>query len=226
MLAAAAPVGAQQSVDPLRSQIVTFEDVLRRAIEMAGETLSTQVKQQLRTPVPIQFGFDPAEPVVRGWPIEAFGYHFVVQVPDVAQAGMLVLRMWELPQQAVPAPRPPEGSAQPVAAAGGVVKDDPMGGRAAGPQPAASAVRFDPNAAYRENVRAALIDAIINNPGVLSLRATDTLAVSASGVGQSALSRARSTRVTLYISGADLAGLRDGRLTREEARKRIREQSF
>jgi hypothetical protein len=133
--------------------------------------------------------------------------------------------MWELPRQTVPAARP-QGPAQPVAA-DGPVKDDPMGGRAGGPPSGAAAgLRFDPNAMYRDNVRVALIDAIINNPGVLNLRATDTLAVSAAGVGQSALSRARSTRVTLYISGADLAALRDGRVTREEARKRIREQAF
>ena len=73
LLAAAVPLSAQEpspgGADPLRTQIMTFEDALRRAIEIAGEDLSTQVQQQLKTPVPIQFGFIPAIPVVRGWPL-------------------------------------------------------------------------------------------------------------------------------------------------------------
>lgn len=228
VLAAALPVSAQQQADPLRSQIMTFEDVLKRAIELAGEDFSRQVQEQLRPSVPIQFGFDPAGPIVRGWPIESYGYHFDVQVPDVAETGMLILRL--LPRQPAPPVRRPDAETRPVASGGGLVKDDPMGGGVASPPaPApASGPAFDPNTAYRENVRAALIDAIINNPGVLTLRATDMVAVSAAGVGQTPLYRLspRSTRLTLYISGADLAALREGRLSREEARKRIREQSF
>jgi hypothetical protein len=114
-----------------------------------------------------------------------------------------------------------------------VVKDDPMrpvpmDQAAASPTARTS---FDPNAvnaAYRENVRLALIDAILNSAGVLNVRDTETVAVSAAGMGQSAAYRLnqRSARVTLYIRGADLTALREGRLTREQARARITEKSF
>jgi hypothetical protein len=228
LTAAVVPASAQQPADPLRSQIMTFEDALRRGIEVAGETLSRQVKEQLQIPV-FRFGFDPTGPVVRGWPIDGFGFHFDVQVPDVAETGMLVLQMWTVPRGSVPAPRP-EGPAQPVASGGGVVKDDSMSGRRAPPASGLGAV-LDVEAVnrmYRENVRAALVDAILNNPGVLNMRPAEMLAVSAAGVGQSTLYRLSpsSARMTLYISGADLAALREGRLIRDEARKRIREQTF
>jgi hypothetical protein len=232
VFAAAVPVSAQQSADPLRSQIMTFEDVLKRAIELAGEDFSAQVQQQLRPAFPIQFGFDPPGPVVRGWPIDSYGYHFDVQVPDVAETGMLLLSL--VPRQAPSPARRPDAETRPVAS-GGVVKDDPMVSGPASPRAAAPASggtggggTFDPNTAYRENVRSALIDAILNNPGVLNLRANDVLAVSAAGVGQTPLYRLspRSARLTLYFSGADLIALREGRLTRDEAKKRIREQTF
>lgn len=235
LLATSVPLAAQEpspgGADPLRTQIMTFEDALRRAIEIAGEDLSTQVQQQLKTPVPIQFGFIPAVPVVRGWPLESFGYHFDVQVPDVAGNSILVWRMWEdsRPGARMPDGRPPEG--RPVASGGGIVKDDPMtGGGTAGRPGAASPAGsdFDPIAVYRANVRAALIDAIINNPGVLSLRDTDVVAVSAATVRQSPAYRlsSRSTRLTLYIRGADLMALRDGRLTRDQVKQRITEKAF
>ncbi len=225
VLALGAPVSAQQSVDPLRNQIMTFEDVLRRAIELAGENLSRQVQEQLRPAFPIQMGFDPAAPVVRGWPIEGYGYHFDVQVPDVAETGRLVLRL--LPRPGVPAPRPSETTEARPVASGGVVTDDPMG-RSTGPAAAPAAPTFNPDSVYRDNVRLALIDAIINNPGVLNLRAGDMVAVSAAGVWQSPLYRMspRFMRLTLYFSGADLIALREGKLSREDIRKRIREQTF
>jgi hypothetical protein len=234
LLATSVPLAAQLpspgGADPLRTQIMTFEDALRRAIEIAGEGLSEQVRQQLKTPVPIQFGFVPAVPVVRGWPLESYGYHFDVQVPDVAANSILVWRMWEdsRPGARMPDGRPAEGPARPVADGGAIVKDDPMVGVGGTGRPVPAGADFEPVAVYRANVRAALIDAIINNPGVLSLRDTDVVAVSAATVRQSAAYRlsSQSTRLTLYIRGADLAALRDGRLTREQARQRITEKSF
>jgi hypothetical protein len=236
VLAATMPLAAQQSssesVNPLRSQILTFEDALRRAIEVAGDELSKQVQEQLNTPILIQFGFEPAAPIVRGWPLTSYGYHFDVQVPDVAETGLRVLRMWEDPRRlaGVPPSAPASSELSRPVASGGVVTDDPMGappgGRAS--EPAAPRASFDPNAVYRANVRLALIDAILNSASVLNLRDTETLAVSAAGMGQSAAYRLnqRSARVTLYIRGADLTALREGRLTREQARARLTEKSF
>ncbi len=234
VLAASVPLAAAQqtgsgAADPLRSQILTFEDVLRRAIEVAGEDLSKQVQQQLNTPIPIQFGFDPPAPIVRGWPIDAFGYHFDVQVPDVTETGILVWQMWGGSRRNAGADAPPAGGSptRPVASTG-VVADDPMiGARPSGRTPTPA----DPMpivATYRANVRNALVDAILNNPGVLTLREADVIAVSAAGVGQSAAYRlsSRSARLTLYIRGADLIALRDGKLTREQVKQRITEKSF
>jgi hypothetical protein len=236
VLTATMPLGAQQrttpSATPMRSQILTFEDVLLRAIEVAGDELSKQVQQQLNMAVPIQFGFEPMAPIVRGWPIDSYGYHFAVQVPDVAQTGILLAELYRMPGQQAPRPAT-EAESRPVAS-GGVIKDDPMGPASPGPGPGrsatarASAAGFDPIATFHLNVRAALIDAIINNPGVLALRDTDWLAVSTTGMGQSPATRLspRSARMTLYINGADLRALRDGKLTPEQARARIRESSF
>ena len=73
------------------------------------------------------------------------------------------------------------------------------------------------------------VDAILDNSGVLPLKGTDTLVVFASGsdsgIPQS-LYESVPRKLILSMSGADLAALRQGAITREAARAKVLEEHF
>jgi hypothetical protein len=221
-IAIAAPVAAQErtaaGVDARKSQVLMFEDGLRRAVEVGGEDVSKRVLEF----VPVRLALDGA-PIVRGFPLIGYGYHFDVQVPDLSSAGLALALMFQR-QPAAPAgssARAGNRGGVVPAANGGPVSDDPM----ASPQ-AAPSIGFDPAAAYRSSVRAALIDAIIDNSGVLTLGDNDTLTVTANGVDQSTSYRVNSSRLILEIKASDLLALRQGKISRDEAKARIKVTQF
>jgi hypothetical protein len=111
---------------------------------------------------------------------------------------------------------------QPVAqgrtAATTLIEPDPMD---------ASPAAFDPTAAYTSYVREALIDAMLDSSTVLGLGPSERLTIAASGIEQpNANPLYRSRKLIITITGADLQDLRQGRITREQARERIAEGRF
>jgi hypothetical protein len=112
----------------------------------------------------------------------------------------------------------PVGSSGRVAADVGVVASDPMTSDPA------------PRPDYRLQVRGALIDAILDNSGGLPLLPTDTLLIYASGIedpaGFSSLLKVPVIKDVLKASGADLIAFRQGKLSRDEAKQRIKITSF
>ena len=98
------------------------------------------------------------------------------------------------------------------------------GRRSTASDAAGPAVPFNPDRAYTTYVREALIDAMLDSSAVLPITAQETLTVVASGMDTNPLYRSR--KLVLTISGADLLGMRQGRLTREQAKERIIEARF
>jgi hypothetical protein len=82
---------------------------------------------------------------------------------------------------------------------------------------------------YRNQVREALIDAIVDNSGSLPMDSNDTLVVIAGGVDApvaNPLYRTPTRRLVLRAKASDLAAFRENRISRDEAKKRILVSSF
>lgn len=90
------------------------------------------------------------------------------------------------------------------------------------PAPAGSPLLTDPSEVYTQEVRAALVDAMIENSGALVIEPGEWLTVAArdNAPTDPALSGDQTTLV-LRIRGSDLAAYRAGRLTLEQTRERV-----
>jgi hypothetical protein len=219
----AAPVMAQQTAPPAdnaaKSQTYIYERTLRSAVELGGQKLA----QQASVFVPQIVLAATEQPIVRGVRLIGFGFFFDVQVPNIDQSSVMV---WDMVNQSSRVPRNAMGSqgtespARPVGTVGatsGPVAADPMV-----TVPAA----FSPDRAYSNFVREALIDALLDSSGVLPLGADEKLTVAASGIDQPSSTLYRSGKLMLTIKAADLLELRQGHITRDQAKERIVEERF
>jgi hypothetical protein len=228
-LVLAAPAWAQQSQplstsDPAKAQVRTFELALRSAVDTGTRNFAQRASEL----VPELFSVVDA-PAVNGVAVHVLGrteYVFHIQVPTIWP---VVQVMSMMNQRSLRTGLPPGGGAQPVADGArarpnGVNPSD----QADGPAVNASN-RPELEREYAMKVRDALIDAIIDNSGVLPLASTDTLVVFASGsdtgIPQS-LYQAVPRKLILSIAGSDLADLRQGKITRDEARAKVVEEHF
>jgi hypothetical protein len=218
VVATAAPAAAQQATetpDPAKSQILMFEMGLRKAVESGGQRLAQRALQL----VPGVVLAPGDEPVVRGVPIPEYGFYFDVQIPDILQSGLQLFEMVRGTSAGNAGPVRASAGDQRVEATGSLVTADPMAPNAA----------FDPDREYTEYVREALIDAMLDNSGLLPLTDNDWLMLSASGFDRpigNPLYRMDSRKLILRIKGADLLLLRQGKISRDEAKHRIIEKRF
>ncbi len=140
--------------------------------------------------------------------------------PDLVQA-LKRLELQVNPSLVTRASAPAAG-ARTVTAAAASVPGDP-------PQPAEDPILADPNEAYRTEVTQALKDAMLSHSSSLGIAPTEWLTIAAKGNDDRprlapADSDAR-TRI-LRMRGSDLAEFLAGRITREEALKRIEVRVF
>ena len=125
--------------------------------------------------------------------------------------------------------RPFIGAGQ-AAAPGAITAASTDAGRPpAASAPGPTATMEDPRAIYLGEVKNALVDAMLDHGGPIGVGQDEWLTVAAresdgrvvpGDPGDAA------TTVILRIKGSDLAGVREGRLPREEARKRIEAREF
>jgi hypothetical protein len=205
--------------DPRKPMVLSFETILSNAVELGGQRLARRASEVM----PMQL-VPTGPPVVRGVPLEGYGYHFDVQIPEILGSQLAMLQslrrgpfMPPSPQRQVSETTDPNR----VAGAGGVVAPDPM--------TKSPMNDFDPNAVYTNFVKEALIDAILDTAGVLVLADMDKLTVSASGEESpmaTTLERVSTRKLILTVKGSDLNDLRAGRITREQAKDRILQQAF
>jgi hypothetical protein len=86
-----------------------------------------------------------------------------------------------------------------------------------------------PNEAYTQEVRAALIDAMIENSGQLALADNEWLTVAARDNSSSRPFMSGdpdAVTLVLRVNGADLSSFRAGRLTLEQMRARVQVTKF
>jgi hypothetical protein len=141
--------------------------------------------------------------------------------PDLVQA-LKRLELQVNPSLVTRASAPAAAGARTVTAAAASVPGDP-------PPPAEDPILADPNEAYRTEVTQALKDAMLSHSSSLGIAPTEWLTIAAKGNDDRprlapADSDAR-TRI-LRMRGSDLAEFLAGRITREEALKRIEVRVF
>ena len=242
-LGAAAPAAAQDAdaeVLRARQQLGIMESVLEAAVANGAETLVRQV----RTVMPDMLVLTGA-PRARGFRLEGYGVFFDVDVPEMRRSmrwtlqalteggglptGALAQLRTTLALIADPAVRADAeqaiqriersmAPADPARAADGAAIPT---GLPAGVDPL---VVDDPSAAYTREVRAALVDAMLQNSGPIAIADDEWLTVAArdnySGEPFVPDSADLPTMV-LRISGRDLAAFRAGRIDLDEARARV-----
>jgi hypothetical protein len=141
--------------------------------------------------------------------------------PDLVQA-LKRLELQVTPSLVTRASAPVVSGARTVTAAAASVPADP-------PQPADDPILADPNEAYRTEVTQALKDAMLSHSSSLGIAPAEWLTIAAKGNDdRPRLAPADSetrTRI-LRLRGSDLAEFLAGRITREEALKRIEVRVF
>ncbi|HET9369709.1 MAG TPA: hypothetical protein VFO19_05655 [Vicinamibacterales bacterium] len=224
-VALTSPLAAQQAVvldnhPEIKNQVRFFQNIVTRAVQNGGAQLAQRARQFVQQ---VELAMD-GPPVVTGVYIPESGYHFDVQVPDILPSGLALLQLYmNKPQQQRPqgaqnvanTNTPP--NTPPVAATGGgLVTADPM-------------APFEPDREYGNFVRNALVAAMLDNSGALPLKAGDRLTIRAR-VPQAALTNPLyqddNRELLLSVQGEDLIAFRQGQITRDQAKERIKEYRY
>ena len=252
--AAQAPQDADAGQARARQQIFVMEGVLERAVQIGVDSL----RRRLRGVMPDDALLQGGAPHVRGFRLDGYGIFFDVEVPavrrslawslrtmnetglalarDLAQmrAFMQAIgdprmrtefdRMLQRIQRQMAPPVPPASPVPPVAPGRvAAAQADPVAA------PADATPITDPGEMYVQEVKAALLDAMIENSGALALGADEWLTVAArDGASGSSLGAGDRDAATLIlrIKGNDLAAFRAGRLTRDQATARVAASEF
>jgi hypothetical protein len=212
-------------LERIKNEVRTFEIVLFRTIETAGQKLADWAQ----TKVPNVMLSPAADPVVNGFPAADSNLVFMIRIPELSGVAVFNGGYKFFPTQ----PNMPEtvaSGARPVSTAGQtppgdgrvtsttVVADDPMKN---GPP--------NPNAMYSDLVRLGLMDAMLDSSTVLTVRNEQWLTVVAIPVDVLVTNpyyRNTSRKLILSIKGEDLAAFRAGKITRDEAKQRITDTRF
>jgi hypothetical protein len=220
-----APVAAQQpsaegADSQTKFQVRMYAQVLGLAIQHAGERLADRANQIVQS-APNMALVLAADPNVRFVPTPE-GPVFDVQVPQILPTS---LSMWQLVQSQQQAAAQPVSTPdqRPKVTSASVPPADPMTVAPVGDG------KFDPDEAYTAYVREALIDAMLDNSSALPLKDTDRLEIVASGLDTfqpNPLYPDKSRKLVLVIAAPDLELYRQGRISKDDAKKRIKESKF
>jgi hypothetical protein len=232
-LALVAPLAAQQpqqqapeeNEQQLRYQVQTFEAVLQSAVRHGGETFA-RLQAGLLPPA-IQLTSD--DPQARGFALpQGGGLLFVVVVP-----GLQATVNYFLALRGMQGYRPVAGvgGRGGSLAAAGVAAPDPMtkspevdDGRCASRKARSSGTPIS-DYEYAVSVCDALMDAMLDNSGPLPVKDDEWLTVAViAGVGMTppgVVNDPSNYTTYLAIKGTDLAALRQGKITKDEARKLV-----
>jgi hypothetical protein len=184
----------------LRAQVRTMERVFSSAIQNGVD----QIGRKMNEAVPGLRIF-AGMPHAHGYRVDNFGWFFDVEVPEVQTATV------QLYQELQRDPRRPSPGERPV------------GNTVNGAVELSVPVNFDPSREYRLAIRNALIDAMLDF-GQLPLMPGEELTVGARAADGPGPGLESSDTVTLIlrISGADLTAFRQGKITRADAKARVR----
>jgi len=230
-----------------RQRISMMEGVLERAVSNGADNMVRQMKAVIGD-APMLTGV----PEVRGFRLEGYGVFFDVEVPalrlpvtwplrsmfrDTRETMIIVNELRSMMGESEPRQRERlaqvvrqlERQAQVPAAlrSTGRIGAVAVGGAAEAPEPD---VYDDPEEHYTREVKAALVDAMIENSGPIGLGAEEWLTVAArDNVPRDPLiptDAADSRTVMFRVKGSDLASYRAGRMTLEEIRKKVETREY
>jgi hypothetical protein len=234
-----------------RQRISMMEGVLERAVSNGADNMVRQMKAVMGD-APMLTGV----PEVRGFRLDGYGVFFDIEVPalrlpvtwplrymfrDNRETMGIVNELRAMMNEAEPRQRERlqqvvrqlEQQAQVPAALRntgriGTAAAVPVGGGA--PPQADPSSYDDPEEHYTREVKAALVDAMIENSGPIGLGAEEWLTIAArDNVPRDPLipTDAADTRTVMFrVKGSDLAAYRAGRLTLDEIRKKVETRDY
>jgi hypothetical protein len=229
---APALVSAQTPVSPgteqLRrhEQINLFEGTLEKAVTNAARHVAKDVQAQNSTA-----NFFTGDARAKGFILDGYGVFVYVEIPSLDLTLSLMLE-----RDAAPAEREAtqkadadqgKATASPVSEKAPDLKADPV---PVIPKTAREALKsvMDTGQKYRNEVKLALTDAMLDFTKNLELKPDEWLSVAARG-SDGALTPGeilQLTTVVLRIKGSDLSDYLAGRLTRDEARAKVEVRQF
>ena len=231
-----------------RYQITIMEAVLEKAVEHGAKIMN----RQSVTP-DLMLLSTPAR--ARGFRLEGYGVFFDVQVPPLRTSAVWSLRALDLNDRGLEsalkalkthvqslsdqqarqnleaALRRLELQVNPLpvatrsgqSATASTVETTPLGA-------ASTAVQDDPGDAYTNEVKNALIDAMLEYSGPIAVANDEWLTIAAKDADDSSRmgigDPAEPVTITLRIKGSTLADFRAGKLTRDEARAKVEIKEF
>jgi hypothetical protein len=215
---------ADQQQATQKTQMRTYELILRQAVEHGGQEFAVWTDQV--APGLLLASVSP--PIISSIPVPGRGIVFDIQIPEIIPmqnkflTEMIRRQPQAPPQQTVPG-TPTQPTSGRVQGTNGQMTPDLMKTSPAG------SPSMDANQRYSEYVRTALIDAILDNIGVLTLKDDETLTVGAMGIdvaNTNPLYANTSRKLILHVMGSDMNLFRQGKITRDELRDRIIEKHF
>lgn len=237
-----------------RQKIFMMEGVLERAVQLGVDNL----RRRVRAVMPDDALLQGSAPQVRGFRLEGYGVFFDVEVPSLRRSlawslrtindsGAAVARDLAAMRafvQAIADPRAraefdrilqrvqrqmgPQGqvAAERVSAqTDALAVADP----APAPQQADAATVDDPSEAYTQEVKASLIDAMIENSGALVMGPDEWLTVAArdNAPGDPFMPGSQDAMtLVIRIKSSELTAFRAGHLTLEQVRERVQVGEF
>lgn len=182
----------------VRVQVRTMENVFVTAVRSGVEQIAQKV-QEAAPGLTLVGGV----PHAHGYAVENHGWFFDVEVPELYWA---TLEMYVQAQRPTPRPEPVGNTTGQSANAAGLIA-----------QPTEMAVTRDD---YRRIIRESLMDAMLDY-GQIPLKAVEWLTVGVRSA-DSPGSMADTVGLVMQITGDDLTLFRQTKITRDEAKKRIK----
>lgn len=199
----AAPADALSAVEVRnrREAIYLFEGVLMNAVKLAAQNTAGEIRRV--EPAIVLFSSAPVR--AHGTYLQDYGVFFHVEIPSVIPSVASLVETIAR-DRARPNPSP---LSQATAVTG-----------------AMSAAMMDPDAHYVESVTEQLVNAMIRHSASMDLRPDEWLTVEARDGSEAPGQLSQPSTMNLRIKGADLADYVAGRISIEEARKRVQVRGF
>jgi len=213
---------ADAQVQQRRFQFQLMEGVLENAVRQGA----VEIAMRAQTTMPIGTLF-MGQAKAKGFPLDGYGIVFDIEIPIIRESAVMASRL-------MAAPMPPPAGTQTVAGRGapgntttrstGVVAEDPMARSPIVPDPFLA----DPSQFYRNAVRDKIVDAMLDYSRSLNVPATESLSVVARSEDDPVPNNLYddSRTLILRIKGVDLALFHEGKITRDEVKKRVIESQF
>ena len=198
--APAAPALTPEEFRARKDAIFLMEGLLANAVKLAAQYTAGEIQRV--EPGIVMFSAAPVK--AHGTYLEDYGVFFEVEIPSVIPSvASLVERLGR------DRLRPNTSPAQPTALTGGSAE-----------------ALMNPDAHYVESVKTQLINAMIRQSNQLEMRPGEWLTVAARDGSETPGQLSEPSTMILRIRGADLADFFAGRITIDEARRRVQVRGF